>query len=511
MTIFINIVISKCINRQGHTVEVILAGVNIDWETLKELERGASARPDNLTPETISAAYARISRNPRPVNELRDIARREVEKARKSNQSIVFDMGHSSIAEHAVFNVDILGVSRLIVEEIEKFRLASYTEKSQRYIRLEDDYVVPEEIRKAGLQDLYRRTIETQNALYHRLFEALRRRIFEIHAEGAPEETNTAVLEGWAKEDARYIVSLATEAQLGMTANARTLELMLRRMASHPLAEVKEYGKKLYGAVKAVAPSLIRYTEATGFDRDTRSDLEKEIENIVKKHEGLPTAGAPFGREDSVVLIDATAGGDDLIVASLLHSHSHRSLAECRRLASRLSNGEKEAVVKTACRHMAVYDAPLREFETADLLFEATVSATCFAQMKRHRMATIISQDYDPGLGVTVPPMIREVGMEGPFMDTIEKTNEAYRRIASLSPQAAPYILTNAHCKRILIKVNVRELYHISRLREDAHAQWDIRETARQMVRLGRSVMPVSLMFACGKDAFEDLQAGIFL
>ncbi len=82
----------------------------------------------------MAAAYARISRNPRPVNELRRIARSEVEKARASNRNIVFEMGHSSIAEHAVFNLDILGVSRLLVEEIEKFRLASYTEKSQRYV-----------------------------------------------------------------------------------------------------------------------------------------------------------------------------------------------------------------------------------------------------------------------------------------------------------------------------------------------------------------------------------------
>lgn len=47
-------------------------------------------------------------------------------------------MGHSSIAEHAVFNLDILGVSRLAVETIERFRLCSYTEKSQRYVRLEE-------------------------------------------------------------------------------------------------------------------------------------------------------------------------------------------------------------------------------------------------------------------------------------------------------------------------------------------------------------------------------------
>ncbi|MDI6616487.1 MAG: FAD-dependent thymidylate synthase, partial [Syntrophaceae bacterium] len=121
-------------------MKVILAGYNIDHEVIREcgaVPEGA----ERLTPETLCAAYARISRNPLPVDELRAEARSEVEKARRSNRTIVFEMGHSSIAEHAVFNVDILDVSRLAVEEIEKFRLCSYTEKSQRYIRLEDDFV----------------------------------------------------------------------------------------------------------------------------------------------------------------------------------------------------------------------------------------------------------------------------------------------------------------------------------------------------------------------------------
>jgi len=51
-----------------------------------------------------------------------------------------------------VFNIDALGVSRLLVEEIEKFRLCSYTEKSQRYVLLQDDFVIPREIQEAGLE-----------------------------------------------------------------------------------------------------------------------------------------------------------------------------------------------------------------------------------------------------------------------------------------------------------------------------------------------------------------------
>ena len=77
-------------------------------------------KADNLTPETLSAAYARTSRDPRPINLLREESRFWISKARRSNRRIVFGMGHASIAEHAVFNIDIIGVSRLIAEYIQQ-------------------------------------------------------------------------------------------------------------------------------------------------------------------------------------------------------------------------------------------------------------------------------------------------------------------------------------------------------------------------------------------------------
>ena len=151
-------------------MKIILAGYNLDYETIREFQE-LHPEVQNLTPETISAAYARISRSPKPVDELREIARQEVEKARQSNRNIVFDMGHSSIAEHAVFNIDVIGVSRILVEEIEKFRLCSYTEKSQRYVLLKDDFVIPAEIRKAGLEDAFIGIVREQNRFYHELYK----------------------------------------------------------------------------------------------------------------------------------------------------------------------------------------------------------------------------------------------------------------------------------------------------------------------------------------------------
>jgi thymidylate synthase ThyX len=175
-----------------------------------------------------------------------------------------------------------------------------------------------------------------------------------------------------------------------------------------------------------------------------------------------------------------------------------------------MDRDDKEKIIKTTLRHMKSYDAVLREFENVNLHFELTISASCFAQLKRHRMATITCQNYDPALGVTVPPAISEIGMEESFLETVRKTEYTYRKIAKTVPLAATCILTNAHRKRVSMKINARELYHIARLRADCHAQWDIRETAGKMIGLGKSVMPLTLMLATGKDDFTSLHRQTF-
>ena len=493
-------------------MKVVLAGYNVDREVIDDLKRRSSQR-DDVTPETLSAAYARISRDPRPADELRAVARREVERARRSNRTIIFKMGHHSVAEHAVFNFDIIGVSRLALEEIERFRLCSYTEKSQRYILLGDDFVIPEEIRRARLQQIFLKTIRAQNKLYHKLYAKLKPHLFNKYRELGRDPGNLSVLEGWAKEDARYVVSLATEGQVGLTLNARNLELFIRRLAAKRLAELRELNRRIYELAREVAPSIILFTEATEYDSATYRGLEEEVR--VRLEEPGKRSGrkkpAVRGGEETVSLVDSTPDGDDRILAALLHTTSSAAYDLCLRKVRWMTPAEKKGLIKAAFRRQEFYDFPLREFEYADLTFSMAVSASCFAQLKRHRMASLTCQRYDPSLGVTVPPAVEEVGAGPEFRRMIGGTEETYAVLEKkIGAEAAAYVLTNAHRRRVLFKVNVRELYHISRLREDPTAQWEIRHAAGIMSGLARKEMPLSCLLLGGKEAYPSLYKKIF-
>ncbi|MGA9111062.1 MAG: FAD-dependent thymidylate synthase [Smithella sp.] len=479
-------------------MNILLAGYNLDYDLIRKLKEKSGLQQD-LTPETISAAYARISRNPKPVNELRELARDEVEKARSSNRNIVFEMGHSSVAEHAVFNIDVIGVSRLLVEEIEKFRLCSFTEKSQRYVLFNKDFVIPEEIRQSNLTELFESTVQTQNEYYRALYEKLRPYIFDKNKALAENPSKKSLLEGWAKEDARYTISMATQTQLGMTINARNLELMLRRLAAHPLAEAKQYSEKLYAATKDIAPSLIRYIQATDYDKFTRQNLRGQTSVLLEKQLSCSKILS------DVQLISFSPAADNRIAAALLFSSSCITYSTCLSIAEKMTPQEKKLLFKTAFGNLQAHDAVLREMENVDLQFELILSSSCFAQLKRHRMSTIIAQDYCPQLGVTVPPSIKAIGQQKVFMDIMSHTKSTYEQIRKKAPTAAAYVLTNAHRKRALMKFNAREMYHLARLRSDQHAQWDIRNLTEKMLKQAKKVMPLTLMMACGKDKFADL------
>ena len=62
----------------------------------------------------------------------------------------------------------------------------------------------------------------------------------------------------------------------------------------------------------------------------------------------------------------------------------------------------------------------------------------------------------------------------------------------------------------VVVKCNMRELYAISRLRQDAHAQWEIRHIADLMIRQAKKVAPLTTLLLCGKDKFNEVRQEIY-
>lgn len=485
-------------------MQVTLAGYNVDADVISERlvdDPSPVAAAQKCTPEVLCAAYARISRDPRPIGELRAAAIEDVEAARKSNQNIIFGMGHASIAEHAILNFDITGISRLAIEYLESHRLCAYTEKSQRYITLGKDFVMPHELQETLGDTPFRTLIVQSQALYRKFFPKLLE-YFQDSEPGAPKKQQ----EGWAKEDSRYVALLATSGQLGLTASARNLELIIRRCAASPLYEVREMGKQLHAQASAVAPSLFRHVESTLFETNRQADVRACMQEVLPDWAMREPVSSHHKLSGAVRVLAYTDNADLSLCEALLYkAFPGESFGACVGGAWRLSEQDQRKLIAAALRHLEFYDAVPREFEHVQFTFELQVSASCFAQLKRHRMMTLTPQRYDPALAPTVPESIHETGLEEAYLYHCCAAADVYSAILKAhGPQVAEYALTNGHRRRVLVTMNLREMYHFARMRQDSAAQWDIRNIANQMVEKAREVAPLGMMLACGKDTFHE-------
>ncbi|MCE5299740.1 MAG: FAD-dependent thymidylate synthase [Spirochaetia bacterium] len=490
-------------------LKVNLAGYNIDSAVVEKMKKEGWDGKNNISPETISAAYARISRDPRPVDELRADAREEVDKARKSNENIVFKMGHHSVAEHAYLNFDILGLSRFAVESLEEARLCAYTEKSQRYITLRGDYVTPDEFTKEE-KKIFMAAVAVQVEAYKTLFPVLHEYQRSKNSGMLQTKTGQNVVEGWAKEDARYVLPLATECQLGFSCNARNLEHIIRKLKYSPFEEVRTLAKTLYDRAVAVVPSLIILSDPDAFRKQFGAEVSDgllrdgkvRVEKAVKKA-GVKTSG-PGKIFNAVRLVDCTENPEIKIIAAMMHTSTGNMYADCIKSAVKLGTKGRKAFFVEIFKGLNAHDSLYREFETVNFVYEIIMSSSAFGQMKRHRMMSMTKQDYDIRLGYTIPPAIIETKQVDIYKRAMDAGESAYKKISKIHPEAAVYVLTNAHRRRVLVNANLREVYHIARLRMDGHAQWDIRDISGGMIAETKKAAPVAAALACGKDVFSE-------
>ncbi|MBN2420854.1 FAD-dependent thymidylate synthase [Candidatus Woesearchaeota archaeon] len=515
-------------------MEVKLAGFNVDKDGLRKIE--LALRKDKLSkeekaairkslrelgPETIAASYARISRDPRKIPELREDARRDVKASRQTNQAVIFSMGHKSIAEHAFFNFDIMGLSRTAVEALEEKRLQAYTEKSQRYITMEGDFVIPREIKGTGLEKRFIWVVDRQNGFYKRnigtitdwhhkqdyeeLFKSLKQDIKIEHSADKVMELlkkQKGTREGLGKEDARYSLGLSTQAQIGYSASARNIETLITKLRSADNEEERELGEKIFKVVDGLAPSVIKYTKPVDYFSKTRAELAKHVGELIKKYK--------FNPDDEFNRAKLFTGmkRDDSIPAGLIFSSSNLPFSYCLGIAKRMSDEEKINLLNQADKYQEVHDPKLREYELGDRVAEMGMSSSAFAQMKRHRMNTLIPQSYNPGLGFTLPPSVEAVGLQQELTDVVNDSVSLYYAMlgAGLHESVADYALTNANSRRVLFDANNRQVYAFCAERENLPAQWDIRRTANEYAEAMQKESPVTLRSLCGKDKFNDVK-----
>jgi thymidylate synthase (FAD) len=127
------------------------------------------------------------------------------------------------------------------------------------------------------------------------------------------------------------------------------------------------------------------------------------------------------------------------------------------------------------------------------------VSRAMTHQLVRHRIASYTQQSqryvtYDSVKKYVTPPSIMDnAEAKRIFDEALVKISEAYKKLLNLKipKEDSRFILPNAAKTNIIVTMNARELQHFFNLRCCARAQWEIRETATEMLRQAKKIAPI--------------------
>ncbi len=168
--------------------------------------------------------------------------------------------GHESPIEHVSFTFGIEGVSRSLLAQITRHRLASFSVQSQRYVKQEHfEYITPPEI-AADPETLaiYEKAMQDSVDTYNHLADLLEERHYQAFlSEGMSEKTARSKAEKKAIEDARFVLPNACETKMVMTMNARSLLNFFRmRCCNRAQWEIRALAKEMFRLCYEKAPTI---------------------------------------------------------------------------------------------------------------------------------------------------------------------------------------------------------------------------------------------------------------
>ena len=210
-------------------------------------------------PEKIIAAAAKLCYSAAEINHLLDNLTEE--KTEKFLQRLV-DLGHESPIEHVTFTFGIEGVSRALLAQITRHRIATFSVQSQRYVKENHfEYVTPPEI--AALPQaaqLYQQAMAQAEESYLALAAMLQEKHQkELLAAGMEEKAACSAAEKKAIEDARFVLPNACDTKMIVTMNARSLKNFFRlRCCSRAQWEIRDVAAQMLFLVKEAAPTLFK-------------------------------------------------------------------------------------------------------------------------------------------------------------------------------------------------------------------------------------------------------------
>lgn len=215
-------------------------------------------------PEKLVATTARLCYSSSDIEGIRDGL---TEEKTKSFIDMLVSVGHESVMEHVTFTFGIEGISRACSHQLVRHRIASYSQKSQRYVNENGfDFITPPAISSVpeALEE-YNKMISEITESYGKIADLLtEHHKNELMKNGLDEKNALSKARKTANEDARFILPNACETKIIVTMNVRSLFNFFRhRCCNRAQWEIRAVANEMLKLCLHVAPNIFSHAGAS--------------------------------------------------------------------------------------------------------------------------------------------------------------------------------------------------------------------------------------------------------
>lgn len=422
------------------------------------------------------------------------------------------DYGHASLRDSGVVRMCFEGVSQRVTKKLEKAREGAYQEQSTRAIPFTiRNLGMPFEVRGTPFEQAFLALGQGHIELYEQVMKELPGYLDSKHAnlraeadaevrralasldEKLPDKVWEGILREKSFDVARYLIPQNMTTSLGITMNARRFQDELTEWQSSDLEELRALGRAAQAEAMLLNPNLMKYGQRSDFIADLPRRRKELFDSLKSGQLDLNVENRPYGEvQIGSTLISATPEIENLMLASILFagSNGRDSFGSILSQVRDLSPEGKREIAESQFKGKQAHELIPKVMEVGALVFERVYDIGAFRDMQRQRGDRQQVGPYGM-VGYSVPQEIKEIGLEGRFVDRMNAGKKLHDDlIAAGLPAVAEYTPAMANIIRhVVTKDPVQEFYE-AKLRAQAAGIDSYRTIAHQEIEAALELMP---------------------
>jgi thymidylate kinase/thymidylate synthase ThyX len=473
--------------------EVTDAGKTFLESAVTNVEGNVYSFTDKLTPITIAAAMARLSRRGDDMRiTILDEFAAKLGKDAKLLQRVITAYGDDSVQQLAGQHMVVENASNLLTKKLEWGRLASYLEQSTRYIYYDQKD-------KAGHYKYY--TPDYLDAQTKEQYETYMDQIFDLYSDmvhkltdyikttdTTPQDERDGAWKGAVRaqacDAARPVLPVATKSTVGIFASGQALESLIMHLLSDPLPEARKTGEHMLAEGRKVMATFLERADkpdrggaAIAYRATTREAVKKLADQYLPMEHAAANA-------TPVQLVSFWPRNEFDLIPDMLYEHSSVSLKDIQAEVATWDFAKKQEVFDAFIgERLNRRHRPGRALEKAHYSWDLMCDYGIFRDLQRHRMVDDLAwQELTPRYGFDTPKLVEDAGLDEQFQLCFDLS----LRLHSILQRAgyreeAQYATLLGHRMRWKVTYNAREAFHLHELRTSPQGHPGYRKLVREM------------------------------